>query len=176
MACTNGNPPPCSSSPEPGNPPAVRSLLSDAEFTGVMRTVLDDNPDWDTDKASRAVVEALKFVSAAALFPQVPISPTSEVDEGWHALILHTHLYATLCSSLGRTVHHYPERPEAARRDPAVLTRTMALIEQAGYTPDPGLWVGRREALVGVARHTPMPGGCGPINPGNCASGGGDAD
>lgn len=168
MAC-NSNPTPCSSSPEPGNPPAARALLSDAAFNGVMHTVLDNNPGMDASMADRIVVEALKFVHAASLFPTVPISPTSEVDEGWHALILHTHLYANLCSRLGRTVHHSPERPDAARRDPDVITRTMALIEQAGYTPDTELWTGRVGALVGVIRHTP-PGGCGPINPGNCAS------
>ncbi|TXS15537.1 hypothetical protein EAO70_16170 [Streptomyces sp. adm13(2018)] len=175
MACTTGNPTPCSASPEPGNPPAVRSLLSDAAFNGVMHTVLDDNPGWDASYAGRIVEEALKFVVAASLFPTAPISPTKEVDEGWHALILHTHLYATLCSRLGRTVHHYPERPEAARRDPDVITRTVALIEQAGYTPDPELWTGRVGQLVGVVRHTP-PGGCGPINPGNCATHGGGGD
>ncbi|MFE6816862.1 glycine-rich domain-containing protein [Streptomyces sp. NPDC057677] len=169
MACTTGNPTPCSASPEPpGNPAGARALLSDAAFTGVMHTVLDNNPGWTADKASRVVVEALKFVHAASLFPAVRISPTKEVDEGWHALILHTHLYATLCSRLGRTVHHYPERPEAARRDPNVITRTIALIEQAGYTPDTELWTGRVGALAGVVRHTPAPGGCGPINPGNC--------
>ncbi|GAA3938085.1 hypothetical protein GCM10022244_53130 [Streptomyces gulbargensis] len=172
MACQTGNPRPCSANPDgPAEPSGnARSLLSDAAFNGVMHTVLDNNPDWDIDKAGRVVVEALKFVHAAALFPTMRISPTEEVDEGWHALILHTHLYATLCSRLGRTVHHYPERPEAARPDPDVLTRTMALIEQAGYAPDAELWAGRRKELVGVARHTPMPGGCGPINPGNCAS------
>ncbi|MFB7354870.1 glycine-rich domain-containing protein [Streptomyces gardneri] len=180
MACTTGNPPPCSSSPEPGNPPATRdarSLLSDAAFTGVMHTVLDNNPGMDPSMAGRIVVEGLKFVHAAALFPTVPISPTRVVDEGWHALILHTHLYATLCSRLGRTVHHYPERPDESRHDPDVVTRTVALIEQAGYTIDPDLWLEPRKSLVTVAAncsHTQKPGGCGPINPGNCASGGGD--
>lgn len=159
-----------------GSPSDPRALLSDAAFSGVMHTVLDNNPDWDATMAERVVIEALKFVSAAALFPQVRISPTREVDEGWHALILHTHLYATLGSRLGRTVHHYPERPQASRHDPAVLTRTMTLIEQAGYIPDSELWTGRQDALVGVARHTPMPGGCGPINPGDCATHGGGED
>lgn len=59
---------------------------------------------------------------------------------------------------------------------PDVLTRTVALIEQAGYTPDAELWVGPDRSLVTVAAncsHTPVPGGCGPINPGNCATHGG---
>ncbi|WP_318210842.1 hypothetical protein [Streptomyces sp. SJL17-1] len=176
MACTNGNPTPCSSSPEPpGNPPGARSLLGEAYFAGATQTVLDDHPGMDSTMAERVVIEAAKFVHAASLFPTARISPTSEVDAGWHALILHTHPYAALCNLLGRFVHHYPERPDAARHDPDVITRTIALIEQAGYTPDAELWTGRVGELVGVIRHTP-PGGCGPINPGNCATHGGGGD
>jgi hypothetical protein len=164
----------------PQKPPPPRALLTDAQFNDVRATVLDNNPGMDPDMAGRLVVEALKFVSAAAQFPTVPITPTREVDEGWHALILHTHLYATLCSRLGRTVHHYPERPEQTRHNPDALTRTVALIEQAGYTVDRDLWVGPEKSLVTVAApafHTPMPGGCGPINPGGCAThGGGDGE
>ncbi|WP_327279172.1 hypothetical protein OG974_01605 [Streptomyces sp. NBC_00597] len=153
-----------------------RGLLSDAQFNDVRATILDNNPGMESEMASRLLVEALKFVGAASLFPTVRIAPTREVDEGWHALILHTHLYASLCSRLGRTVHHYPERPDPSRHDPDVLTRTVALIEQAGYTPDAELWTGPERPLVTVAAncsHTPVPGGCGPINPGNCATHGG---
>ncbi|GGT27000.1 hypothetical protein GCM10014713_20410 [Streptomyces purpureus] len=181
MACKNQPgrpvPPPCSAKPAGGAAPQnARALLSDSAFNAVLHTVLDNNPGMDPSMASRILVEALKFVHAASLFPTVPIAPTREVDEGWHALILHTHLYATLCSRLGRTVHHYPERPDPSRHDPEVVTRTVALIEQAGYTPDAELWTGPDRALVGVAAncsHTPVPGGCGPINPGNCATHGG---
>jgi hypothetical protein len=178
-ACSTGRPStptPCSTGPHADRAPDARALLGGDAYTGVVLTVLDNNPNWERGYAERIVTEALKFVHTASLFPTVPISPTEEVDEGWHALILHTRVYAALCSGLGRMVHHYPERPEAARQDPAVLTRTMALIEQAGYTPDAELWTGRQRELVGVARHTPMPGGCGPINPGACATHGGSGD
>ncbi|MFE5967143.1 glycine-rich domain-containing protein [Streptomyces sp. NPDC056463] len=180
MACKNQPepvPPPCSANP--GGAPSARALLSDSAFNGVMHTVLDNNPGMDPSMAARIVDEGLKFVHAAALFPTVRIAPTREVDEGWHALILHTHLYATLCSRLGRTVHHYPERPDESRHDPDVITRTLALIEQAGYTPDDELWRGPKQSLVTVAascNHTGAPGGCGPINPGNCATHGGGGE
>ncbi|MER7512929.1 hypothetical protein ABTX82_31905 [Streptomyces lavendulae] len=108
----------------------------------------------------------------------VCIAPSREVDEGRHALILHTHLYASLCHRLGRFVHHFPERPDPSRFDGDVLTRTIALIEQAGYKADAELWTDLDRSLVTVAancNHTPVPGGCGPINPGGCAThGGGD--
>ncbi|MFJ6938923.1 glycine-rich domain-containing protein [Streptomyces sp. NPDC101132] len=187
MGCKNqpsGPIPPCGTKPHEGNtgsatttrPKEARALLSDAQFTDVLRTVLDNNPGMDITMASRIVVEALKFVAAAATFPDVPIAPTREVDEGWHALILHTHLYHDLCRRLGRHVHHYPERPDSGRFDASILTRTVALIEQTGYTPDRDLWVAPEQAIVTVVAscsHTPVPGGCGPINPGKCATHGG---
>ncbi|MBD0747075.1 hypothetical protein [Streptomyces sp. CBMA152] len=161
----------------------ARTLLTPDGFGGVVATVRDNNPDMPDATAQRIVTEAIKFVAAAAQFPTVKITPSDIVDEGWHALILHTNLYEKLCDRLGRFVHHWPERPDRERHDPHALTRTVALIEQAGYGVDCELWTGPTTALVAVAAncsHTPKPGGCGPINPGNCAShcsgGGGDGD
>jgi hypothetical protein len=151
----------------------VRALLSPAAFEGVVATVIDNNPDMNEATAKRIVTEALKFVDAAARFPTIKITPSNVVDEGWHALILHTNLYAKLCEGLGRFVHHWPERPNAERHDVHALTRTAAVIEHAGHTVDSALWTAPTKALVSVAAncsHTPKPGGCGPINPGNCAS------
>ena len=75
----------------------VRALLTPAAFGGVVATVLDNNPGMNDATAERIVVEALKFTHAAARFPTVRITPSSVVDEGWHALILHTNLYGKLC-------------------------------------------------------------------------------
>ncbi|MFF1381013.1 glycine-rich domain-containing protein [Streptomyces sp. NPDC058308] len=151
----------------------ARALLTPDGFEGVVATVRDNNLDMPDATAQRIVVEALKFVAAAAQFPKAKITPSNVVDEGWHALILHTNLYTKLCERLGRFVDHWPERPDEERHDPHALTRTVALIEQAGYGVDGELWTGPTRALVAVAAncsHTPKPGGCGPINPGKCAS------
>ncbi|MEU4179319.1 hypothetical protein [Streptomyces sp. NPDC026589] len=150
----------------------ARALLTPAGFEAVTATVLDNNPGMDHPTAERIVVEALKFVDAAAQFPAVRIAPSKVVDEGWHAMILRTELYAKLCEGLGRFVHHYPERPDPERFDQHVITRTVATIEQAGYQVDFELWTAPAKSLVSVAaqcQHTP-PGGCGPIRPGNCAT------
>lgn len=127
----------------------VRALLTDAAFNAVLATVLDNNPGMGITTAGRIVVEALKFTAAAARFPTVRIAPSREVDEGWHALILHTHLYASLCRQLGR--------PDPSRFDADVLTRTVALIEQAGYNADTELWTGPSRALVTVAANPTTP-------------------
>ncbi|MCS0601284.1 hypothetical protein NX794_08575 [Streptomyces sp. LP11] len=151
----------------------VRALLTPDGFGGVVATVRDNDPYVTDAMAQRIVTEALKFVAAAAQFPAVKITPSNVVDEGWHALILHTNLYEKLCDRLGRFVHHWPERPDAERHDPHALTRTVALIEQAGFSVDSELWARPAKTLVAVTAncsHTPKPGGCGPINPGGCAS------
>ncbi|MFF9645570.1 glycine-rich domain-containing protein [Kitasatospora aureofaciens] len=153
--------------------PGVRTLRTPGQFDQVVCTVLDNNPGMAADLAERIVTEALKFVAAARMFPTVRITPSNVVDEGWHALILHTRVYAELCDRLGGFVHHYPERPDPERHDADALARTVTLIEETGYTPDYELWIGRPRELVAVAAqcsHTPVPGGCGPINPGGCAS------
>ncbi|MFE2292844.1 glycine-rich domain-containing protein [Streptomyces sp. NPDC059452] len=148
------------------------ALLTPEGLEGVVATVGDNNPGMDQSTAERIVAEALKFVHAAAQFPTARIAPSRVVDEGWHALILHTELYSTLCEGFGTFVHHYPERPDSGRYDEHVLTRTMATIEQAGYATDTELWMNPGKPMVGVAaqcNHTP----CGPIRPGNCATHGG---
>ncbi|MFJ5737803.1 glycine-rich domain-containing protein [Streptomyces microflavus] len=155
----------------------ARALLTPAGFEGVAATVIDNNPGMDQGTADRIVVEALKFVDAAAQFPTVEIAPSKVVDEGWHALILHTELYAKLCESLGHFVHHYPERPDPERFDAHVITRTLATIEQAGYDTDSELWTDPTKSLVGVAAQCQHTGcssgsGCGTVRPGQCATSG----
>ncbi|MFF8437499.1 glycine-rich domain-containing protein [Streptomyces bacillaris] len=154
------------------------ALLTPEGLEGVVATVTDNNPGMDEGTASRIVAEALKFVHAAAQFPTVRIAPSKAVDEGWHALILHTELYATLCEGLGHFVHHYPERPDPERYDEHVITRTLATIEQAGYATDADLWTSPTKTLVGVAAQCQHSGcssgsGCGTVRPGNCATHGG---
>ncbi|MFI0739213.1 glycine-rich domain-containing protein [Streptomyces sp. NPDC021100] len=127
----------------------VRTLLGDA-FHSVRATVADNNPDISHKTCGRIVDEALKFVVTAARFPGQSIVPSRVVDEGWHALILHTRAYRDLCAELGTFVHHTPERPDAGRYAPEIIGRTTALIEAAGFLVDPGLW-GSPEH--GLARH-----------------------
>jgi len=82
-----------------------------------------------TATAGRIVNEALAFVATAARHPHTYISPSRVVDEGWHALILHTAVYAGLCEQLGTFVHHYLSGPTVAARRPGDGTNP---------DPDPG--------------------------------------
>ncbi|MEU8774416.1 hypothetical protein [Streptomyces sp. NPDC048606] len=173
-------PPPCST--KPGGPPTpaqaatatltlepgtrdARDLLTPADLFAVIATVAKDNPDMGWTMAERVTLEGLKFVAAAATGAR-GIAPSRVVDEGWHALILHTAVYTGLCERLGGGfVHHYPELPASGRYDPEFIDRTMVAIEMAGYPVDRELWRGPDNGVTDVSatcQHSPN---CGPIQP-----------
>lgn len=141
----------------------ARTLLSDAQFNDVRATILDNNPGMEPDLASRILTDALAFVTVAAARGGLGLVPSRVVDEGWHALILHTGLYQTLCARLGGFVHHAPERPDPGRFNSAVLERTIAAIEGAGYSVDLDLWRSPEDQLVSVAASCQHSDDSGPI-------------
>lgn len=146
---------------------SARALLTTEQFAAVSATIERNNPGMASEAASRILVEALKYVATCAQFRAAPIAPSRVVDEGWHALILHTATYAELCMRLGGFVHHYPEPPDPHRQTQEIISRTTALIGEAGFTINRELWHVPTEELVSVAAdcgHTP-PGGWGPIGP-----------
>lgn len=118
----------------------ARGLVTPAGFAGVVATALDNNQGMKQETAAAITEEALKFLATCAQFPEARLRPSRIVDEGWHALILHTKLYTNLGATLGRYVHHAPERPDPTRHDPQALERTQAYIAKAGYRPVPELW------------------------------------
>lgn len=144
-------------------PSSARSLLGDVEFNDVRATILDNNPGMDPDLASRILVDALGFVATAASSPGHALVPSRVVDEGWHALILHTPLYYSLCSRFGNFVHHLPERPDPGRFNAAVLERTIAAMEAAGYEVDRDLWRSPDDQFVSVAAKCQHSDDTGPI-------------
>jgi hypothetical protein len=143
----------------------VRGLLTEEQMGDVVATVQGNNPGMEASTADAIVINALAFIAAAAANPTARIAPSRTVDEGWHALILHTAIYRELCERLGRFVDHFPERPDPARQTGDVLDRTVALIETIGHTPDPELWTLPSEGRIAVAAdcgHAPL---CTPIEP-----------
>jgi len=119
---------------------SARHLLSDDGFNRVVHLVVRDNTGVNEALATRIVDEALKFVATAATATGRHLRPSKTVDMGWHALILHTAMYRSLCASAGRFVDHRPEGPETLRRDADTLDHTMDAIREAGYEPDAYLW------------------------------------
>jgi hypothetical protein len=167
----NPVPPPCTGHPgEPqprgslitATPTHPRALLSDSQFNNVRATILDNNPGMEPELAGRILVDALAFLATATVSP-VPLAPSRVVDEGWHALILHTQLYQQLALSLGQFVHHVPERPDPGRRSESSLQRTIAAMKASGYEVDTDLWRGPEDSLVTVAANCQHSGPDGPI-------------
>jgi hypothetical protein len=142
-------------------PALARMLISDEQFASCRSTVLDANPDMAEEMAGRIVEEGLKFVAACSRNPGVGLAPSRIVDEGWHALILHTATYADLCQRLGGAfVHHYPGW-DPTNYDPPILDRTREKITELGWEADPQLWgPPSEETLVSVAAKCQHSGDC----------------
>ncbi|MEH0551223.1 hypothetical protein [Streptomyces sp. B21-101] len=140
-------------------PALARMLITDEEFASCRNTVMDANPAMAEEMAGRIVEEGLKFVAAGSRNPGVGLAPSRIVDEGWHALILHTAVYADLCQRLGGDfVHHFPGY-DPTHYDPPILDRTREKITELGWAADPQLWgPPTGETLVSVAakcQHSP---------------------
>ncbi|MCP9205479.1 glycine-rich domain-containing protein [Streptomyces sp. NEAU-Y11] len=128
----------------------VTALLDQPTRAEVVGTVLRGNPELTEHMAVRIVDEAVKFVAAAATSP-TPLVPSQVVDEGWHALILHTRTYRQLCDRVGTFVHHVPEAPAPDQRAPEALTRTQQRITEAGFPLDDALWLAPDDPSIPVA-------------------------
>ncbi|MFF7253118.1 glycine-rich domain-containing protein [Streptomyces microflavus] len=117
-----------------------RDLIPESQFVSCRRTVMDANPGMPEEMAGRIVEEGLKFVAACSNNPGVGLAPSRVVDEGWHALLLHTAVYAELCDRLGGGfVHHFPGY-DPTNYDPDILDRTRRAIADVGYVADAELW------------------------------------
>lgn len=126
-------------------------LISPEGFRAVAQTVQRANPGMAGNVAEAIADEALKFVAACAAAPKARLRPSRVVDEGWHALILHTQIYTGLSRRLGTVVHHVPEAPDPGRHDPDALARTQRAIRDAGYIPNPELWRAPTDSTIPVA-------------------------
>ncbi|KAI9011781.1 hypothetical protein DFJ74DRAFT_772066 [Hyaloraphidium curvatum] len=88
------------------------------DLAKVRRRVLKEKPDWTEARADTAVTEYRRFATLAAA--GVPMPPCRDVDEIWHAHILHTIDYAAFSAALlgpGSFLHHVPADPEDTRAE-----------------------------------------------------------
>lgn len=134
-----------------------RGEVNDAEWTGLVKTILDNNPGMNSDLAERIAGEGIKFVIAAAMNPALALAPSRVVDEGWHAAILHTRTYQVICARNGQYVHHTPGY-DPTFYDPEILERTKSTIAAAGFQVDQELWAGPLDGSIPVAaqcQHAP---------------------
>jgi hypothetical protein len=103
---------------------------------------VERDANTDRERAERITRQALAFLLACARNPQTPLSPSKEVDHGWHAFILHTREYADFCARVaGHFIHHAPEEPDGDRVDAAARNdRTVDVMRRSGVPVDEELW------------------------------------
>jgi hypothetical protein len=118
---------------------AGRSLVSD-ELFGRLVSFLVEDEGLTKCRAERVMDQALAFLGASAANPGQRMSPSRDVDPGWHAFVLHTADYAEWCQRVaGRFIHHRPIANVRAR-DGITIRRAVDAIEDAGYVVDRELW------------------------------------
>jgi hypothetical protein len=94
----------------------------------------------DRPTAERITEQALAFLTACAVNPGADLAPSSQVDKGWHAFILHTADYAEFCDHLAnRFIHHLPGEP-GEEDSGAGIRATVTAMRALGLTVDADLW------------------------------------
>jgi hypothetical protein len=116
----------------------VKSITADPEFLSRFgHEIAEVQNEW----AARVLDQAVGFMRLCSLDPDGQYTPSSTVDIGWHAFILHTRDYARFCQELaGWFIHHVPmgdEDKEAGHFDHA---RTPKALRTHGIAVDDTLW------------------------------------
>ncbi|KAI9011785.1 hypothetical protein DFJ74DRAFT_710693 [Hyaloraphidium curvatum] len=100
------------SEPSPFAASGLHPAAAAVDLSKVRRRVLKEK-QWTEERVDAAVAEYRRFATLAAA--GVPMPPCLDVDEIWHAHILHTIDYAAFSAALlgpGSFLHHIPADPE----------------------------------------------------------------
>lgn len=90
--------------------------------------------------AVRVVEQALAFLVACALNPEARLSPSKQVDVGWHAFLAYTREYQDFCTRVaGRFIHHAPA--ETIPDPVAAIGATVEAMRAADLPVLPELWI-----------------------------------
>lgn len=125
---------------------SARTLVAEQLFRRLSHRIAAEH-DVSTVYAERVMEQALAFLGTCAVTTE-PLSPSPDVDLGWHTFILYTSDYAAFCDRIaGRFLHHVPDDDpdlEAGTGETVDLhERTVSAIEAAGYRVDHELWAKR---------------------------------
>lgn len=113
-------------------------LLADDEFEAARR---DGERLWDDERVARALQEYRQFLALMFWHPEAFLVPSEDIDEAWHAHVLHTARYEADCETIfGRFQHHAPSSGAAVEEQSEHqdgLDETLQLFEAAfGATPE----------------------------------------
>ena len=82
--------------------------VAELDFT-MLKNKLALKKEWSAELIDEAEQLYRQFLALRMVYPKRKISPTTTIDEFWHAHILDTRAYMADCKALfGRYLHHYP--------------------------------------------------------------------
>jgi hypothetical protein len=88
---------------------AASNPLPNFDLSKVMARVSKKNPDWSVDRLANAELEYRRYLLLCRTYVGSRVSPSHDVDQVWHAHILHTQQYANDCNRFfGYFLHHEP--------------------------------------------------------------------
>lgn len=78
------------------------------EFPYLVKRLVQEN-EWTEEEAKEAIRKYKNFLVLRYKYPKTSLVPTKEIDEVWHAHILHTKEYTKDCQRFfGKYLHHNP--------------------------------------------------------------------
>jgi hypothetical protein len=113
---------------------------------------------WTADRLAAAESEYRRMLGVKVAYPDVDLVPSADVDEIWHAHILHTRQYAADCQALfGHFLHHEPNDGEDATQ--VVMAEAVANTRRL-YLSRFGVDHAASGRCTGKTCHAPTPCRC----------------
>jgi hypothetical protein len=115
------------------------------DLTRVAQRVAKEQPSWSAEKLAEAVVEYRRWLVLCAVTADTAFKLgmcSTDVDEIWHAHILFTRNYMTVCEDIaGKYIHHAPtSEEEKARGDGIIPSKRTLLLLKAIFGNVSPLW------------------------------------
>lgn len=83
--------------------------MARVDFSPIVRYLQRKDKNHWTEEKALSELENFKVFLALCGIAGFPVVPTKDIDEVWHACILHTSFYMRLCNLLfGKYIHHRP--------------------------------------------------------------------
>lgn len=97
------------------------------------RLVTKEN--WDKEEAVEAVRKYKNFLTLGFKYPKLLLVPSPDIDEVWHAHILHTREYMHDCSKIfGAYRHHAPSNEQFKISSEEVKQTHQLYMKEFGET------------------------------------------
>jgi len=117
----------------------VKKMIADLDLTSVLQRLIKIDK-WNKEEAIVAIKQYRNFLYLKYKFPQQILPPSYEIDEVWHAHILHTKDYCHVCHLLyGKFLHHYPQSVEQSHEK--VKMQQLFDITQELYYQEFGTYI-----------------------------------